>query len=107
MGKCARRYASFFGVLLALRRLDPEERSRAGGSVEVRRVTRHPWLVACDAIMSPVEIEKASGFRGSKSAKGEWIEKVYDYVIACTSLEGKISQMEVMEDFDQSSVLFG
>ena len=27
------------------------------------RVTRHPWLVACDANMSPVEFEKASGSR--------------------------------------------
>ena len=33
-GKCARRYASFFGVLLALRRLDPEERSSAGSCFE-------------------------------------------------------------------------
>ena len=35
-----------------------------------------------------------------KSAKGEWIEKVYDYVIACDSLKGKISQVEVVEDFE-------
>ena len=35
-----------------------------------------------------------------KGAKGEWIEKVYDYVIACDSLKGKISQMEVVGDFE-------
>ena len=33
-GEFSRRYASFFGVLLALRRVDPEERSPAGGSDE-------------------------------------------------------------------------
>ena len=33
-GKCARIFASFFGVLLALGSLDPEERGPAGGSVE-------------------------------------------------------------------------
>ena len=43
--------------------------------------------------------EKASTCR-SKSAKGEWIEKVCDNVIACNSLKGKISQMGVMEDFE-------
>ena len=35
-----------------------------------------------------------------KSAKGEWNEKVYDHVIACDSLKGKISQVEVVEDFE-------
>ena len=37
LGKCARRYACFFGVLLALRRLDPKERSLAGGSAEANQ----------------------------------------------------------------------
>ena len=37
----------------------------------------------------------------SKNAKGEWAEKVYDYVIACNSLKRKkISQMNVVEDFE-------
>ena len=36
----------------------------------------------------------------SKSAKGEWVEKVFDYVLACSSLKGKISQMKVVEDFE-------
>ena len=31
---------------------------------------------------------------------GEWIRKVYDNVIACNGLQGKISQMEVVEDFE-------
>ena len=26
----------------------------------------------------------------SKNVKGEWVEKVYDYAMACSSLEGKI-----------------
>ena len=36
----------------------------------------------------------------SKNAKGEWVEKVYDYVIACSSLMGRISDMKVIEDFE-------
>ena len=67
-------------------------------------VTRYSWLVARDANMNPAEFEKTSGFRGtrcmwqlrkkastcrSKGAKGEWIEKVYGFVIACNSLKGK------------------
>ena len=36
----------------------------------------------------------------SKGPKGEWIERTYDYVIASGSLKGKISQMEVAEDFE-------
>ena len=43
--------------------------------------------------------EKASTCR-SKGAKGEWIEKVYDYVIVCKSLKGNISQMKVVEGFE-------
>ena len=79
------------------------------------RATKHPWLVACDADMSPVGFEKSLWFRKdrmhvtvpdgvstcrSKSAKGEWVEKVYDYVIACNRPKGKISQMKVVEDFE-------
>ena len=36
----------------------------------------------------------------SRSAKGEWVEKVFDYVIACSSLKGRISDMQVIEDFE-------
>ena len=36
-----------------------------------------------------------------KKSKGEWVEKVYGCVIACNSLTGKISQMNVVvEDFE-------
>ena len=95
--------------------MDPEERSPAGGSVEASQshqtsVAGMAWV----ANVSPVEFEKkplvseepdacgterASTCR-SKGAKGERIEKVYDYVIACSSPKGKISQMEVVEDFE-------
>ena len=47
----------------------------------------------------------------SKGPKGEWIERIYDYVIASGSLKGKILQMEVVEDFEsrphKSSVFCG
>ena len=36
----------------------------------------------------------------SKNAKGEWVEKVFDYVIECSSLKGRISDMTVTEDFE-------
>ena len=67
------------------------------------RTTKHPWLIACDANTSPEDFEKSLWFwrdqmhviapEGvstcrSKNAKGEWVEKVYDYVIACSSLKG-------------------
>ena len=36
----------------------------------------------------------------SRSAKREWVEKVYYYVTACSSLKGRISDMQVIEDFE-------
>ena len=50
--------------------------------------------------MHVVAPEKASTCR-SEGAQGDWIEKkekVYDYVIACGSLKGKISKMKVAEE---------
>ena len=52
------------------------------------RATKHPWLVACDDNMSPVDFEQSLWFRKdrihviapdgvptcrSKNAKGEWV----------------------------------
>ena len=66
--------------------------------------TKNPWLIACDANMSPEDFERSLWFLKdrvsrcrSKNAKGEWVEKVFDYVIGCNSLKGKISQMNVEE----------
>ena len=94
----------------------PRNEALLEGVLKRARVTRHPWLVVCYANMGLVELEKKNLWfqrsqmhavaqeKGStcrsKSEKGEWSEKVYDYVIACDSLKGKISQMEVMEDFE-------
>ena len=65
------------------------------------KTTRHPWWVACDANMCPEDFEKEPRFQiermhvvvskeastcRSKGPKGEWIERIYDYVIACCSL---------------------
>ena len=36
---------------------------------------------------------------GRKGPRGEWVEKTDDHVIACNGLRRKISQMEVVEDF--------
>ena len=79
------------------------------------KVARHPWLVACDANMDPEDFEISFWFQRnqmhvvarrdastcrSKGSKGEWIENVYDYVIACNSFHGNILQKEVVEDFE-------
>ena len=79
------------------------------------RVTKHSWLMARDADMSPAEFEKNLWFQRnrmhlvapkeastcrSKGAKGEWIERTFDNVVACHSLKGQISQMEVVKDFE-------
>ena len=45
------------------------------------------------------QLRKEPPRAGQKVVTGAWIEKVYDYVIVCNSLEGNISQMEV-EDFE-------
>ena len=65
--------------------------------------------------MSPEDFEKSLWFRKdqmhviapegvstcrSKNVKGERVEKVYDNVIACSSLKGRISDMKVIEDFE-------
>ena len=78
------------------------------------RTTKHPRLIACDANMDPEDFEKKRWFRKeqmyvmapegvstcrSRGAKGKWVEKVYDCVIACSSLKGRISDMQVIEDF--------
>ena len=75
------------------------------------RTTKHPWLITCDADMSPEDFEKSLWFQRvrilapagvstcrSKNVKGEWVEKVHDYVIACSSLKGRISDTKI--DFE-------
>ena len=41
----------------------------------------------------------------SRSAKGEWVEKVFDHVTAGSSLKGGISDMQVMEDFESNKAV--
>ena len=68
------------------------------------RTTKYPWLIACDANMRPEDFEKSLWFGKhqmhviapeglstcrSNNANGERVEKVYDYVIACSSLKGQ------------------
>ena len=65
----------------------PRDEALLEAVLERARATKHPWLVACDAIMSPLEFEKSLWFRKdrmhvimpegistcrSKSVKGEW-----------------------------------
>ena len=36
----------------------------------------------------------------SRSGKGEWVEKVYDCVLPCSNLKGRISDMQAIENFE-------
>ena len=83
--------------------------------VKQMRTTRHLWLVACDN-MNPEDFKKSLGLTEksmffetlderistcrSKDANDELIRRTYDYVIANQSLQGKIKDMEVVEDFE-------
>ena len=93
----------------------PRDKAILEAVLKRTRATKHPWLIACDANMSPENFERSLWFRKdqmhvrapegvstcrSKNVKGDWIEKVYDYVIACNSLKGEISKMKVVEDFE-------
>ena len=49
------------------------------------------------------EARKEVSTRRSEGPKGELIERIYDYVIASQSLRGKITKMEVVEDFESGS----
>ena len=85
------------------------------GILRRTRTTKHPWLIACDANMSPEDFEKSLWFRKdqmhviapegvstcrSKSAEGECEERVCDYVKACRSQTWKFSDVKVIEDFE-------
>ena len=78
-------------------------------------ITKHPWLVACDANMCPEDFEKSFWFQRetmhvvapqgastcrSKGPKDVWIERPYDCVVASGGLKRKIKLMVVVEDFE-------
>ena len=80
------------------------------------RTTRHAWLIACDANMCPEDFERKSLVPIGADACGGPERSIYvqverpkkmsgsketvDCVIACNSLRGTISQVEVVEDFE-------
>ena len=80
------------------------------------RTTRQTWLIACDANMCPEEFKKSLWIKSrhmfveapgegdstcrSEGPNGEFIVRTYNYVIASHSLQGKIKNMEVVEDFE-------
>ena len=78
--------------------------------VKQARTTRHLWLVACDANMDPEDFKKSLWFIEapgerisicrSKGPNGELIERTYDHLIASRSLQGKVKNMAVVEDFE-------
>ena len=112
MGECQRRYAGLCHILEAFGRNE----ALMEAVVKQARTTRHPWLVACDANMDPEDFKKSSWYKcrcmlieapgegistcRSRSLNGELIERTYDYVIACHSLQENIKNMELREDFE-------
>ena len=47
-----------------------------------------------------IEAPKEVSTCRSKGPKGELVERAYDYVIPSQNLKGKITKMEVVEDFE-------
>ena len=98
-----------FCIFLALGRLVPEV------VLEKLRTSRYPWLTACGAILSPEDFKKSMWNRSrhmfikapgkdvstcrSKCLSGDLMERTYDYVIASRSLQVKIRNMEMVEEF--------
>ena len=81
-----------------------------------KKTTWHPWLIACDANTCREDFEKSLWFQSrhtfikepwegvstcrSQGPKGELIERTCDRVFTSRSLQGKIRNMEVVEDFE-------
>ena len=84
-----------FSFFLAIRRLDPRNEALLEAVVKEARTTKHQWLTACDANMSPKDFEESVWFqragvhRGAngsfkvqiKKPKGELIEITYEKVM--------------------------
>ena len=84
--------------------------------VKQARTARHSQFVACGANMKPEKFKTSFGFKDrcmlieapgreipscrSKCPNGKTIERTYDYVFASQSLQGKLENMEVAEDFE-------
>ena len=104
LGRRARRHASFSLCFRHSEHWTPRNEALLEAVLKRARVTKRSWLLTCYANMSQQSFEKslwlqrnwmhvvapkeASTCR-SKSAKGEWIERSCDSVIACNSLRGK------------------
>ena len=101
MSKCAWRDANVCSILLAHGGMVPKNETVLEAVLKRARATKHPWLIACDADMSPEDFETSLCFRkgemhvtapegvstcrSKKGAKGAWVDKVYEYAIACNS----------------------
>ena len=99
MGECQRKLRIFSVYFW---RSDAENEAVLAAVLKRARTTKHPWLIACDANISPEDSEKRQWFRNdrmhvtapegvstcrSKNAEREWVQKVYDHVIACNGLK--------------------
>ena len=95
MGECQRKLRIFSVYFW---HSDAENEAILAAVLKRARTTKHPWLIACGANISPEDSEKRQWFRNdrmhviapegvstcrSKNAKREWVQKVYDHVIAC------------------------
>ena len=63
MGKCAWRDANVCSILWHTEGWSPRDEAILEAVLKRARTTKHPWLIACDAKMSPEDFEKkACGF---------------------------------------------
>ena len=93
----------------------PRNEALLDAVVKQARTTKHPWLIACDANMSPSDFEKSMKFQSkrmfieapaevstcrSRGPEGDLIERAGDYVIASRSLRGRITRRKVVADIE-------
>ena len=90
----------------------PRNEALMEAAVKQARTTRHQWLIACDASMSPRDVEKSMWFQSkhmfikapaeevstcrSRGPQDELTERTYDHVFASRRLRGKVTKMEVV-----------
>ena len=63
--------------------------------------TVSPEMLRLHRELMHVVVPKEASRCRSKGPKDEWIERTCDNVVACGRLKGKISQMKVVENFEQ------
>ena len=98
LGQCAWRDSNVCSILLAHGGKVPRNEAILEAVLKSARTTKHPWLTASDANMSPEDFEKSLWFRKDqmhviapdgvpmcRSKKAKVVEEGYDFVIVCST----------------------